>query len=208
MFAAFPKAIDANVFWRHSIGCALLSQRLAKIVRSASAEKVYLAGLLHDLGILVNATIFPEEYAQVLKTATLESLPLDEVEREVLGFTHADSGKALAEVWKFSQDIRAVMEYHHDVTAAPVSQDLIAIVHLSDLLCRHRWLGYGYDEARQIDFTCSPAWLILVRNCRQMGRPNITRFSQELDKYFDEIVPLVDSILDPIARPQPVISSN
>ena len=69
MFVSFPKAVNPNVFWRHSIGCALLSQRLAKIVRSHSAEKAYLAGLLHDLGILVNATIFPEEYELVLKTA-------------------------------------------------------------------------------------------------------------------------------------------
>ena len=204
MFVAFPKQVDPDIFWRHSLSCALVSQKLARIVRSLSAEKAYLAGLLHDLGILVNATLFPEEFETIMKIAADQSKPLDEVETEVLGFSHSYSGRVLAEVWKFSPDIKAAIEYHHDVASPPVAQDLVALVHLSDLLCRHRGAGYGYEEARQIDFTCSPAWLILVRNCRQMGRPHLARFGKELDEYFDEVVPLVTSILDPVIQPQRV----
>ena len=104
-----------------------------------------------------------------------------------------------------------MMEFHHDVTAAPVSQDLIAIVHLSDLLCRHRWLGYGYDEARQIDFKCSPAWLVLGPEAA--GRWDVQTslaLARELEEYFDEVVFLSWTAFSirGIVRPKPVVSSN
>jgi HD-like signal output (HDOD) protein len=197
-FDPFPTFIDRNAFWRHSLGCALVSQRLARVVRSFSTEKAYLAGLLHDLGILVNATILPQQAKAVMERAADKSIPLDEAEREILGFTHADSGRILGNIWNLSPDIVAVLEFHHDIEAATSAKDLVAIVHLSDLFCREHGLGYGYPEARQIDFTCSPAWLILVQTCRQMGRPYLTRFFEELEEYFSEVLRFVDSVFGPV----------
>jgi HD-like signal output (HDOD) protein len=196
-FDPFPKAIDRTVFWRHSLGCALVSQRLARLVRSHSAEKAYLAGLLHDLGILVNAVVLPEETQAVFALATARSLSLDEAEQEILGFTHAESGGILGQAWKLSPDINTVLQFHHDIEAAPCAKDLVALVHLSDLFCREHGLGHGYYEARKIDFTCSPAWLILVQTCRQMGRPYLSRFFGELEEYFGEVLKFVDSAYGP-----------
>lgn len=199
-FDPFPKSLDRTTFWRHSLGCALVTQRLARLVRSHSVEKAYLAGLLHDLGILVNAVLSSDRTQLVFETALRKSVPLDEAEREILGFTHADSGRVLGQAWNLSSDIITVMQYHHDIEAAPSAQDLVALVHLSDLFCREHGLGYGYPEARQIDFKCSPAWLILVRTCRQMGRPYLTRFFGELEEYFEEVLKFVDTTFGP-ARP-------
>jgi HD-like signal output (HDOD) protein len=196
-FDPFPQAVDRTSFWRHALGCALISQQLARLVRSHSAEKAYLAGLLHDLGILVNATIMPAQMKLVFEVASEKSIPLDEAETEILGFTHSDSGRILGEVWKLSPDIVTVLQFHHDVEAAPTAKDMVALVHLSDLFCRERGLGYGYYETRRIDFTCSPAWLVLVQTCRQMGRPQLTRFFGELDEYFSEVVKFVDSVFGP-----------
>jgi HD-like signal output (HDOD) protein len=196
-FDPFPKVIDRSTFWRHALCCALVSQHLARLVRSHSAPKAYLAGLLHDLGILVNAVLSPDQTKVVFDTAIEKSIPLDEAEREILGFTHADSGRILGESWNLSPDIITVMQYHHDIEAAPSAKDLVAIVHLSDLFCREHGLGYGYYEERQIDFTCSPAWLILVQTCRQMGRPTLGRFFEELEEYFQEAVKFVDSTFAP-----------
>jgi HD-like signal output (HDOD) protein len=202
-FEPFPRALDRAVFWRHSLGCALVSQRLAGLVRSHSAEKAYLAGLLHDLGILVNAVLLPEQTGAVLEAARARSISLDEAEQELLGFTHADSGRLLGQAWKLSPDILTVLQYHHDIEAAPSAKDLVALVHLSDLFCREHGLGHGYHEARKIDFTCSPAWLILVQTCRQMGRPYLSRFFEELEDYFGEVLKFVDSAYGPVEPPLP-----
>jgi HD-like signal output (HDOD) protein len=202
-FEPFPKALDRITFWRHALACALVTQRLARLVHARSAEKAYLAGLLHDLGILVNAVLSSDQTELVFETALRRSIPLDEAEQEIFGFTHADSGRILGQAWNLSPDIITVLQYHHAIEAAPSAKDLVALVHLSDLFCREHGLGYGYHEARQIDFKCSPAWLILVRTCRQMGRPYLTRFFGELEEYFEEVVKFVDSTFPPVQQLDP-----
>jgi len=195
MFSSIEGAIDPAVFWRHSLCCALVSQRLAKLLRSRCAEKAYLAGLLHDMGMLVNSVLYPQEVHQALENAAATHTSFDEAEREVLGFTHAESGRVLADLWHFSADITAVLEFHHDVPAATSAKDLVAIVHLSDSVCRHQGMGYGYPESCVIDFCYSPAWLVLLQTCKSMPFPDIADFSRTLQEYCQEVIPLVDQFL-------------
>lgn len=204
----FPKVIDRTTFWRHALGCALVTQRLARLVRSHSAEKAYLAGLLHDMGLLVNAALMPQETKAIFERAVESRVAVDEVEREILGFTHADTGRILGVAWKLSPDIITVLHYHHDIEASPCAKDLVALVHLSDLFCREHGLGYGYPEARHIDFQCSPAWLMLVQTCRNMGRPYLTRFFEELEDYFEEVLQFVDAAFGPARSLQPTLGSS
>jgi len=195
IMSGWTKSVDHVSFWRHSLGCALVSQKLARLLRSRSAEKAYLAGLLHDLGILVNATLFSDQFASTLQRAKEQQTPLHEVEKEVLGLTHAESGRILAEVWNLPEDVATVMEFHHDVGAAPTAKDLVALVHLSDLLCRLREMGYGYYEALSVDFAGSPAWGVLAQHCPHLDRFDLTRFTFELDEYAEEVLTMVSNIL-------------
>src|SRR5436309_8141067 len=54
--------IDAVAFWEHALGCALVSRHLARTIGFADTGKAYLAGLLHDLGIIVNLWVQPKEF--------------------------------------------------------------------------------------------------------------------------------------------------
>src|SRR4051794_20787369 len=127
-------AFDAEIFWRHSLGCALVSRKLATLIGYTEPEKAYLAGLLHDLGIRVNTLACTEEYRTCIVTARQERISLQLSEQKVLGFTHSDSGKILAEHWKFPPDVIAVIEHHHHVATSP-DPSLVSLVHVSDLLC-------------------------------------------------------------------------
>jgi putative nucleotidyltransferase with HDIG domain len=192
IFHAFPQGIDSQTFWRHSLACAIISQRLGRAVRADSAEKAYLAGLLHDIGILVSAALMPDASNVILQRAASKSTALNVVEKEILGFDHADTGGLLARTWQLTPDIIDVIQYHHDIESAPSALDLVALVHLSDLFCREHGLGYGYHEERRIDFTCSPAWLVLVQTCRRMGRPPLKDLFQDLEDYYPEMRAMVD----------------
>src|SRR5258708_27674001 len=44
--------VEPTVFWRHSLGVALVCRKFAEILGYPDTEKAYLAGLLHDIGIL------------------------------------------------------------------------------------------------------------------------------------------------------------
>ncbi len=52
MLPAENGGLDPVVFWEHSLGCALVCRRFARKINFPDPGKAYLAGLLHDLGIL------------------------------------------------------------------------------------------------------------------------------------------------------------
>ena len=90
-------ALDALTFWRHSLGCALVNSRMARLIGYPDPEKAYLAGLLHDLGILVNTVTCTEDYRRTVEVARQRCIRLHDSERECLGFTHCQSGAILAQ---------------------------------------------------------------------------------------------------------------
>ena len=53
-------------FWRHSIGTAILTREILAVAEyEVEMEADYIAGLLHNLGIIILAITFPEEFDQV-----------------------------------------------------------------------------------------------------------------------------------------------
>ena len=191
--------LDRMTFWRHSLGCALVSSRLAKLIRYPDPEKAYLAGLLHDVGILVNTLACTEEFRKCVQAARDGHLELDRSEAEHLGFTHCQSGRILAKRWNFSADVTEVVEYHHKVAAAQTAVPLVALVHLSDLLCRLRDLGYGYYEAISVDLARDQAWTLLVEHCPALAKVDLARLTMDIDGAMDEIVTTVDAVFKPQA---------
>jgi putative nucleotidyltransferase with HDIG domain len=197
MGKAFPLKnweIDATVFWRHSLGCAMVCQKFAHMLGAADGEKAYMAGLLHDIGFLVNCMVFPKEFGAAVSEAAREQIPLDDAERKAMGFTHCESGRALAENWNLADDMVQVIAHHHDPERSESARPLVALVHLSDLLCRMRALGYGYYERQKVDLVEDPAWAVLLKEYRSLEGVDLVRFTFELDEAVGEISGLVSMI--------------
>jgi HD-like signal output (HDOD) protein len=190
-------AFDAVTFWRHSLGCALVSSKMARLIGYPDPEKAYLAGLLHDLGILVNTLACTEDFRACIQAARDGHVALHRSEEEHLGFTHCQSGKILADRWHFSGDVVEVIEFHHDVVAAPVGGPLVSLVHLSDLLCRLRDLGYGYYEAMGVDLAGDAAWATLVEHYPALAKMDLARLTMDIDGAMEEIVAIVDAVFKP-----------
>ncbi len=198
---AFPAknwVLDPTVYWRHSLGCAMVCRKFAEKLTLVDCDKAYMAGLMHDIGILVNCLAFSPEFEQAVNRATSGQVPLHEAELATMGFTHCDSGRALAEKWNLSDDIVQVIACHHDVERSETARPLVALVHLSDLLCRVRGMGYGYYESRRVDLAGDPAWNILLQQHRQLEGVDLVRFTFELDEAVSEIFQLVSLIVGPV----------
>jgi len=67
-------------------------------------------------------------------------------------------------------------------------------VHLSDLLCRMRGLGYGYYERHKANLISDPAWTILLKEHRDLEGVDLVRFTFELDEAVEEIHALVSTV--------------
>ncbi len=186
--------LDADAFWRHSLGCALVTQRMAKRIEYSEPEKAYLAGLLHDIGFLVNSLLYTEGFRECLRRAAEQHVALDVIEEQLLGFTHCESGRLLSEHWGLPKDLADAAGCHHNTSLLPAAGPLACLVHLSDLLCRVRYLGYGYDEIMEVDLGGDAAWQILVASYPALKSMDLVRFTLDIDGAMDEIVSTVDSV--------------
>jgi putative nucleotidyltransferase with HDIG domain len=184
-------ALDPMRFWQHSLACAIVSRKLARSVGFGDPEEAYLAGLLHDIGYIVNLIVLPRETSAALERAQREGLFAGEVEYSDLGFTHCQSGEILARQWRLADTLVEVILCHHDPVAATHNPALVAIISLADRLCRASDLGLGYAETPGPLESCDPVWRLLAQHCPFASEISWNDFLKESANYVGEIHTLV-----------------
>ena len=186
--------IDPVVFWEHSLGCALVCRHFARKINFEDPSKAYLSGLLHDIGIIVNLWVLPKEFRTAYELARAEGIPLHEAEQKVLGFNHCESGRLLAERWELPPDLIEVVALHHTPDQSTKHSPLVALVGISDLLCRMSGLNHGYAEARQVSLMEEAGFSVLLQHYPALRSFDWARLTFELDSYMDEVHALVHAI--------------
>lgn len=132
------------VLWNHSVAVAAASHLVSRVCGCGVPGDAYIAGLLHDLGLLLAHRQLRRRFAQVVQRATA-STALTDVERAVYGFDHAQLGGFAAQRWEFPPAIVDAIQYHHDIQAAPAPhRELVFVVTAADYLCsRAGWSAVG-----------------------------------------------------------------
>lgn len=91
---------DYRRFWSHSLACGVAAQAITAQVRVAPPEEAFSVGLLSRIGELSLATVFPKEYAVVLKRKSgAPETPLAALERDAFAMGHEDLTAAMLEDW-------------------------------------------------------------------------------------------------------------
>jgi len=119
--------LSMQSFWKHSIACGIFSRNLAMLRREVNPERFFLAGMLHDLGLLVIATVMPQLSKTLLQERQDQQQLLSLVEQQTLGYDHATVGGALLEMWKIPLNLSEPVACHHNPDAAlnmPLKQQL------------------------------------------------------------------------------------
>lgn len=126
---------DIAELQRHSMVTARIAQHIAG--RSAFAETAYTASLLHDVGLLVQAAQTPDHLAEAIARAEADNLPLQVVELDLFGVSHAEAGAYLLEVWGLPDGIvEAVIHHHWPARVEPKHLDGVTVVHVANALAR------------------------------------------------------------------------
>jgi len=111
------KSFDHIQFWKHSLGVAYLSRALA-IHMGSSKEDLdasYLAGLMHDVGILVFDYLIPEEYSNFIQAVPENETPLGKLEIEKFGISHSELGaEFIGKWWPVSEIVVKSVRRHHN----------------------------------------------------------------------------------------------
>jgi HD-like signal output (HDOD) protein len=124
-------------FWRHSIGTAILTREILSIAEhKVEQEADYVAGLLHNLGILILAITFPEIFPHVYGK-THESLQeLTDKEISLVGWDHAKMGAYYLWNHHISEEIVEAVHSHNHPEKATVNPKLAASVQIATFLVR------------------------------------------------------------------------
>lgn len=135
---------DASDLWTHSVAVGTAARRIAERCHGVPHEEAMLAGLLHDIGLLVAIQASYIEFTGLI-AATLQntSLIFADAETHWLGATHEVFGKALCEQWRFPHALTMACGHHHDPMAlAEVDRRLPAIIHVADVLAGRVGAGF------------------------------------------------------------------
>ena len=137
---------DAHDLWTHSCATAAAAKAVAEINgRKGASDEAFLAGLVHDVGILVELQHDRARFAAAIEQAA-EGADLREVERMTLGETHEGFGAALCQHWKFPASLTWVAGHHHDPLTVPTAnRDLPLIVHVADQIAGEVSGGFTLD---------------------------------------------------------------
>ncbi len=119
-FANFTKEFNRNVqfIWLRGLICANLAERIAKLVGYEKTGEAFLAGLLHQVGILLLLLNREKEYLPILDRYYTETEGFCLLEQEKLQIDHCELGAALTQSWELDSFLADAIQFQH----APADQ--------------------------------------------------------------------------------------
>lgn len=186
--------IIASSFWRHSIVVARIATTLRDVIRLSMNIDIYLAGLLHDIGILAIDSIAPDFYPHLNDPTSELCANLNLAETTYIGVGHGEAGAILGESIGLPEMYLDVMRFHHDPNVARANQLAIALIHLAELFALRHGCGHCPNTPETIALpTDSFAWIIIQEHHRSFCEVNIANFIETFD---NELTKTWSSITD------------
>ena len=141
--------LDHQAFWIHSAAVGMTARHLWERFGkdpAIAADDLYVAGLLHDVGLLVLEQHFTKEYDEVRQAMSREPSRLWQVEEEHLGMDHGAVGGLLLGRWSLPEYIaEAVTNHHHPHQAEDQLREVCRIVQAAEVLCMETGAGLGEE---------------------------------------------------------------
>ncbi len=169
-------AYQRSNLWRHLVSVGICARMIAVRKQISYFEDVFLAGLLHDVGILLTDQYCHAQFRQLMENLDT-NVSLEANERKLLGFAHTDLGASVALVWRFPAAVVESIRHHHSsINYAGEYIDTIRCVEVANMLCTFKGISsVGVNLLR-------PA--VTAVNALGLSKPGLEALLADLD---DEI---------------------
>ena len=152
--------INMEKYWRHSLFTGFIARELGgkTTTKVLCKERLFAAGLLHDIGQLIMTAKVPEIMRIILHRAKADAEPYNEVEQVVFGLGHSEVGAELMKQWGLPESFQAVARFHHEPAKADDFKLEVSIIHIANAMSHIANMhGLGFKEKLKI---CPEAWAI------------------------------------------------
>lgn len=147
--------LSSKDFWTHSLAVALLSQSLSRRLKASQDNQdiSYLAGLMHDVGIMVMGYLIPLEYNAFLGEFDTLDERLSPREQEVFEIDHAEIGALyIQKWWQVDPAISLAVRFHHKPSGTENDQNLSTkLVHAANIMCNSQGITNGIPSKHDED---------------------------------------------------------
>jgi HD-like signal output (HDOD) protein len=172
-------------FWYHSLASGIIAEKIARRMGGISTEEAFLAGLLHDFGIIILDEFFPEIFSKTLEKTTSDGGLFLDKETAILGINHNEVVCDLFKTWKMPETITEAIAAHHHIHEHKEKLDrpslkIALCVELGDMLAKSLLLGRECDSfVRPLD-----SWFYLAaKHATGFGAEFIDGLYRDIDLY-------------------------
>jgi HD-like signal output (HDOD) protein len=168
---------DPKELWRHCLAVGVTCKLIFEKKDKLHAEEAFLAGLIHDLGIIVAFQAFADRFGDLITRVREENTSWCQAENEIFGVDHQVLGLGLATKWKFPMGLRAAIGYHHCPNR--VSDDnrvLVSAVYLANIIACIDRKGFSM-EVRDDEAVVMPELLEIL----SLTEEDLTNLRADLD---------------------------
>ena len=131
-FSGLPSnLVDMEQFWRNSVYCAIVSRMLAVRCNVLDSERLFVEGLLSDIGHLIMYMKVPDQARRALMQAQQELCPLHQMERKLVGCDYAQVGGELITVWGLPESLATAIRYHTEPSVTQERRLETSILHIA-----------------------------------------------------------------------------
>jgi len=130
-------AFDHLAFWRHSLAVGIGARGLMRHINMGLDEEMYVAGLMHGIGILTMDRFAQPELINAVRAANINRIPLRQAELTINGFDHCQVGGILAEKWKLTPMMTNVIKYYDNPEEDLVTYETTIVAAAANHLAYH-----------------------------------------------------------------------
>ncbi|MCK5163184.1 MAG: HDOD domain-containing protein [Desulfobacula sp.] len=178
-------SLDMKALWIHGIGVATVSKELAKRTNPGIANKIFIPGLLHDMGKVIFAVYFKDEYREVRQFAMEKKKPLYFAENAILKLDHAILSALLMKRWNFPQSIMLPCRFHHNPESAPIKfKHQALIINLADYLTQKAGVGHSGNPV-PVTVKNSPKKIGVNQSVLKLVIDQLKRKEDEIKEFFN-----------------------
>ncbi len=181
-FEGIPEGlISVKDLWEHNLACGVIAREIGSLRGEQMLELFYMGGMLHDFGRLIILNQFPKESLEIFSRAKSEQVPLSQLEREILGYDHAELCGILINSWHLPEILVEAIKFHHEPLEDKGNPILPSTIYLADHIAVKLEMGFSGEP---IEPPIIPEVLELLEIKEDFWVP----MKEKIFKQFDEAI--------------------